>query len=139
LLVTAGTGSGYAFECYVYTHGQVRKVWEGDSFLPFEIFSTDDVASNVVVALAQPEWTEIRGKKVTIAGKAQLFLWAGDTFSSLGEAAWGDRFSVTATRAATPLRYTQQHRNFPVAGEVTKRIVFLARGVTNGADVGKLP
>jgi len=101
LLVTAGTGSGYAFECYVYAQGQVKKVWEGGSFLPFEIFSTDAEASNVVVALAEPEWTEIRGVKVKVAGKAQLFMWTGTTFKSLGEAAWGDRFSAVKSRAST--------------------------------------
>jgi hypothetical protein len=98
LFVTAGTGSGFAFECFVYTHGQVKKVWEGGSFLPFETFSTDDIASNVVIALAQPEWALIRGEKVKVAGRAQLFLWTGNMLKSLGESAWAERFSVARAR-----------------------------------------
>ena len=85
----------------MYADGEVKKVWESGSFLPFETFSTDASASNVVIALAQPEWTEIGGEQVKVAGKAQLFLWTGDAFKALGESSWADRFAAAKARVSS--------------------------------------
>ena len=98
LVLSWGTGSGYAFSAYAYQSGKVKEVWSSGSFMPFETFWGDDQAESMVVALAEPSWVEIHGEKEKVAGTAQLFVWRDSKFIDLGTSAWKDRQQYAAAR-----------------------------------------